>query len=182
MKVDINIIPDEQKKERMLERRIGAILRFGFSIFFALIVLSSVLFIAQVILNADYKLAKENSQSRRQSFSRESEQLEDFLVNINLLSQKINKTSRETPRWLKVFARIAETAPPEIKLISVHAEKEHLKISGFSRTREAFLDFQEKLKTEGIKNLTSPVSNVVSPEDFNFEIGMDLDKNFLNQP
>jgi len=182
MKININIIPGEQKKERMLEQKIGAILRFGFSIFFALVVLLSILIITQITLNADYKLARDDSQSRRQNFSKESEQAESFLVNINSLSQKINKISGETPRWSKVFLQITQAAPAGIKLTLIHVEKEHMKIAGFSKTREAFLEFQEKLKTEGFKNLTSPVSNVVSPKDFNFEVEADLDKKYLNQP
>ncbi|MDI6778076.1 MAG: hypothetical protein QMD77_02695 [Patescibacteria group bacterium] len=182
MKIRINILPDAQKEERFTEQKIGAVLRFGLLICFVLAFFSSVLLVAQIILYADYKVAKAGSESRRQNVDKESDQAEQFLADINSLSQKINKTSDETPRWSKVFLRISQIAASDIKLTSVHVEKEHMKISGFSKTREAFLEFQEKLKGEGLKNLKSPVSNVVSPKDFDFEVKADIDKNYLNQP
>lgn len=182
MKIKINILPDGQKEERITERKIGAVLRFGLSICFALAFFSSVILAVQIILYADFISAKASSESHRQNVDKESEQAEKFLEDVNSISQRVSKTSGETPRWSKVFLEISRITPGDIKLTSVRVEKEHMKIAGFSKTREAFLEFQEKLKGEGFKNLASPVSNVVSPKDFNFEMEADMDKNYLNQP
>ncbi len=182
MRIDVNIIPDEQKRERAVEQKTGAIVRFGFSLILALVVLFFALLAAQIVLRADYQSARDSSQSRAGGSVRESDQAESFLTKVNSLSKKINGTSAETPRWSKVTLAISEAAPDDVKLTAVHVEKEHLKIGGFSRTREAFLNFQDKLRAAGFKNLVSPVSNVVSPRDFNFEVEADLDKSYLNQP
>lgn len=182
MRVNINIIPDEQKRERETERKVGAIARFGFSLTLALLVLSAALTVAQLVLDADYQSAKAGSPSPSGGSAGESDQAESFLKKVNSLAKKINVTSAETPRWSKIFLEISDEAPEDIKLTAIHIEKEHLKIDGFSKTREAFLAFQDKLRAAGFKNLVSPVSNVVSPKDFNFEMEADLDKNYLDQP
>lgn len=182
MKIKINILPDEQKEERIIEKKIGEVLRFGLSICFVLAFFSAVLFSAQIVLFGDLKSARADSESHRQNVDKESEQAENFLADVNAASQKISRISGEVPRWSKVFLRISRIAPAGVKLTSVVVEKEHMKISGFSRAREDFLEFQEELKKEGIKNLSSPVSNIVSPKDFDFEMEADLEKNYLNKP
>ena len=182
MRIDINIIPDEEKKERKAEKKMGFILRISFSVFFALTVLSGVLFFAQFALNADYNAAKADSQNRRQNFSKESEETEGFLTSVNALSQKIKKTSDEIPHWSKIFVNLSRFTPVEIKLTLVDVEKEHIKINGFSKTREAFLEFQKKLEEGEFKNLKSPESNFVSQKDFIFEVEADFDKSYLSRP
>jgi hypothetical protein len=180
MKIDINIIPDEEKRERAIEKKVGLILRISFSFIFALAVLSGGLFAAQYFLSINYSAAKADSQSQRQNSDKESEQTESFLASVSTLSQKIAKTSDETPRWSKIFVSLSQITPADITLTAVHAEKEHIKISGFSKTREAFLEFQKKIEESEFKNLKSPESNFVSQKDFIFEIEADIDKDFLN--
>jgi Tfp pilus assembly protein PilN len=181
MKIDISIVPDGEKKERAAERKIGLILRIGFSVFLALVVLSGVLFFTQFALNAEYSEAKNDSQNRQQNLNRDIEETEDLLTRVNILSKKIQSTSEETPRWSKVLTGLSQFSPAEIRFTLVSVEKEHIIIKGFSKTREAFLDFQTKLGENGYKNLKSPISNLVSPKDFNFEVEADFDKSFLVQ-
>jgi Tfp pilus assembly protein PilN len=181
MKIKINILPDEQKEKRELERRIGAIARFSSSIVFVLLVLAIVLFSAQIVLGINYNSAKKTSRNNQNQPSRDVENTEKLFNDVNLVTKKIKSTSGEIPRWSKVFKKMSDIAPDEIIITLIHAEKEHMKITGFSKTREAFLDFQEKIKSEGFKNLVSPVANLVSPADFNFEVEADVDKDYLNQ-
>jgi hypothetical protein len=181
MKISINILPDGQKEKREVEKKIGEISRFGFSLVFAFLVFLSVLFSARLVLGIDYKSVQETSGNRSGDFNKDIKQTEDFLSDMNKVSQKINKNSEETPRWSKIIKKISDISSPDLRLVLFHAEKEHIKIDGFSKNREAFLDFQEKLKTEGFGNINSPISNLVSPKDFNFEIEMDVDKKYLDQ-
>lgn len=181
MKISINVLPDEQKKSREIENKIGIILRFSASLVSALLFLAVVFFVARIILRADYHSAKVISESRSSQSSYEVEQAEKLLSDVNSASKKITGVSGEIPHWSPVLKKISEICPEEIRINLIHAEKEHIKISGLSKTREAFLIFQDKLKSEGFKNPISPPSNIVSPRDLIFELEFDLDKNFLNQ-
>ncbi len=182
MKVSINILPDEQKEKREIEKKIGKISCFGFSLVFILLVLLAVLFSARLVLNIDYKSVQETVGNRPGNSEEDINQTENLLSEINNISKKINKTSEETPRWSKVLKKIAEISPPDSKITLIHVEKEHIKLDGFEKNRDPyFLDFLEKLKAEGFKNIDSPDSNIVSKNDFNFEIEMDVDSKYLNQ-
>jgi hypothetical protein len=181
MKIKINILPDEQKEKREQERKIGAISRFSSSIIFVLLVLAVVLFSAQIVLGINYNSAKKTSRDSQNQPSRDVENTEKLFNNVNLVTKKIKSTSGEIPHWSRIFKKISDISPNEIRITLIHAEKEHIKITGYSKTREAFLDFQDKIKVEGFKNLVSPVANLVSPADFNFEVEMDIDKEYLNK-
>jgi|GEM_PF-980052 len=181
MKININVLPDKQKKNREIENKIGNILRFSFSLVFALFILAMVFFIARIILKADYQAAREISENRSIQSSREVEDAEKLLNDANAISKKITVISGEIPHWPSVFKRLSEICPEEIRINMVHAEIEHMKITGFAKKRDAFIEFQNKLTSEGFKNIISPSSNIVSPQDFIFDIEFDLDKKYLNQ-
>jgi Tfp pilus assembly protein PilN len=181
MKIKINILPDEQKEKRELERKIGAILRFSSSIVFVLLILAIVLFSAQIVLGIYYNSAKKTSQKNQSQPSRNVESTEKLFNDVNLITKKIKLISGEIPRWSRVFEKISDIAPNEVRITLIHVEKEHMMINGFSKTREAFLEFQDKINSEGFKNLVSPVANLVSPSNFDFEVEVDVDKDYLNQ-
>jgi hypothetical protein len=181
MKISINILPDEQKEKRKIEKKIGMIVRFGSSVFFVLLILTAVLFCAQLVLNVDYRSVQNMDSSHPGSADNEMKQAEAFLNGVNSSAQKINKISSDTPRWSKVLKKISDISSSDLSINLIHVEGNHIKLQGFSKSREAFLDFQEKLKAEGYKNINSPVSNLVSPKDFDFGIEMDVDSKYLNQ-
>jgi len=181
MKININILPDEQKEKRGIEKKIGTIGRFGFSLIFVLLVLAAVLFSAELILNIEYRSVQNTADDHPVNADKDMKQTEVFLNEVNASAQKINNISSNTPRWSKALKKMSDISPPDIRISLIHVEGAHIKIRGFSKNREALLDFQEKLKAEGYKNINSPISNLVSPKNFNFEIEMDVDSKYLNQ-
>ena len=181
MKIKINILPDEQKEKREIERKIGILGRFGFSLIFVLLILIAVLFSAELILNIEYRSVQSATNDNSATADKDMKQTEDFLDEVNVSAQKINNISSNIPRWSKVLKRLSDISPPNLRINLIHVEGSHLQLKGFSKSREALLDFQEKLKTEGYKNINSPISNLVSPKNFDFEIEMDVDSKYLNK-
>lgn len=181
MKININILPDEQKEKREIEKRVGKYGRFGFSLIFVLLILVAVLFSARLILNIEYQSIEETAANHPETADDEMGRTEAFLNEVNASAQKINKISADTPRWSKVLKKMSDISPTDLRIILFHVQGNHIKIQGFSKNREEFLDFQEKLKAEGYDNINSPISNLVSPKDFNFDIEMDVDVKYLNR-
>lgn len=181
MKININILPDEQKEKRGIEKKIGTIGRFGFSLIFVLLFLAAVLFCAKLVLNINYRSVEDSAGDHSGVANEEMKQTEIFLNEVNASTHNIGNISSSTPRWSKVLKKMSDISPPDMRISLIHVEGNHIKLQGFSKSREAFLDFQEKLKAEGYKNINSPLSNLVSPKNFNFEIEMDVDSKYLNQ-
>jgi len=180
--IKINLLADREKQERASEEKLGIIMRAGLSVIFGLILLSAMMFSIQTILAIELKSAQEESQTHSAKSIQDIESAENILKDANQISQKVIATSKAVPYWSKILRRLSDDCPDGLKILTIHAEKEHVKISGFAKTREAFLVFQNKLGESGFKNLASPVSNLVSPENLNFTVEFDIDKNYLSQP
>lgn len=180
--IRINLLSDREKKERLISKKVGVIARLGLAIVFVLILLAIVIFSALVILDINLKSVREEAKKYPAESVKEIEETENLLEDMKSISQKIGKNSQDVPYWGKVFRVISAISPDGVKMTNIHIEKEHMKLSGFAKTREEFLVFQEGLKKDYFKNIVSPVSNLVSPKDFSFTVEFDVEKNYLNQP
>lgn len=180
--IRINLLSDKEKKERLIDKKVGIVFRMGISIVFALFLLASVMFSALVILGINLKSVKEETKTYPTESVKEIEETENLLKDVESISQKIVKNSENVPCWGKILKVISDISPDGVKLTNIHIEKEHMKLTGFAKTREEFLAFQEGLKRDNFKNLNSPVSNLVSPKDLPFTVEFDVEKSFLNQP
>ncbi len=180
--IKINLLSNEERKKRLVNKKAGLIVRLGLSVVFALVILSLIMFSALIILEINLKSVKEETKKYPASSAKEVEETEDLLKGVNSVSKKIYEDSKNVPRWKKILDFFAAVCPEGLQITNIHIEKEHVKIAGFSKTREEFLNFQESLRKDYFKNLDSPVSNLVSPENFSFSLEFDVDKNYLSQP
>src|SRR3989339_202246 len=179
--IKINLLSDQEKNERLVDKKVGTIVRLGLSIFFALIILASVMFSALVILEINLKSVREETKTYSVGSVKKIEETEQLLKDVESVSQKIAKNSQNVPYWGKILETISTISPDGVKITNVHIEKEHVKLPGFSETREGFLAFQEGLKKDYFTNFSSPISNLVSPKDFSFMVEFDVEKNYLNR-
>lgn len=180
--IRINLLPDQEKKERLIDKRVGMVVRLGLSIVFGLFILALVIFFALVILEINLESVRKEAKSYPTGSTKETEETENLLKDVKLISQKIGNNSKNVPYWGKIFKVISDISPDGVKVTNIHIEKEHVKLTGFAKTREEFLTFQESLKKDYFKNINSPVSNLVSPKDVSFAVEFDVEKSFLNQP
>lgn len=91
---------------------------------------------------------------------------------------KISKISSNIPNWARVLVRISELSPDGIRIDQLSADGSQLKISGFSKTRDDFLNFQDKLKTEGFQ-FPVDISNLVASTDFDFDLEITVPQDYL---
>jgi len=104
--------------------------------------------------------------------------LEKVFQDTNNQVANVSKISSNIPNWARVLVRISELSPDGIRINQLSADGSQLKISGFSKTRDDFLTFQEKLNGEGFQ---SPVdlSNLVASNDFNFDLQLNIPQDYL---
>lgn len=180
--IEINLLADQDKEERKLEKKLGVVLRTGLSIVFSLIILLGLMFSIENVLRIEFEAAQADALAHPMESSKDIADAENLIKNANAVSAKVAAAAKQTPFWSKVFKKLSDDAPDGLMLETIHVEKEHMKITGFAKTRDDFLSFQDKLNSEGFSKMVSPVSNLVSPENFDFTIEFDVDKNYLSQP
>lgn len=176
--ISINVLPDNLKEKLRKEKETRKILQLSFSLIFAMVVLSGTLFAVQIALNIERSGEREANMHSQNRPSINVEQDGKLLQDLDMESQKLVKIGAEIPHWPKVFKKISEVCPEGLKISSLKGEGEHVKIAGFSKTREALLNFQDSLRKEGFQ-VPDSLNNLVSPSDINFNLEMDVDKGYL---
>lgn len=178
MEISINVLPDEQKAKWDEEKKISLILKLGFSFVAVLLILNIVLALMQVVLGIEYQTAKKESEYSFTKKAAAGNQPEKVFQETNSRVATLLKIKSSIPQWTRVLAKISQILPEEIRLNQLSAEENRLKVSGFSKTREAFLDFQEKLKIEGFQ-FSVDISNLVASRDFNFDLELTIPQDYL---
>jgi Tfp pilus assembly protein PilN len=182
MNIRINLLADKDKEERKLEETLGVILRTGLSLIFTLFILFGILNAIEMVLHIEFDSAQKEMKTHPSESMDDIIAAEGLLKDANAISTKISTTAKQVPYWSKILEKLSNDVPDGMQINNIHIEKEHLKIIGFAKTREAFLMFQDKLRGGTYKNLVSPISNLVSPDNLEFTVEVDVDKNFLYQP
>jgi Tfp pilus assembly protein PilN len=178
MKININVLSDNQKEKIREERKIGFALKMGFAFVAALLLLNGVLYLLQGILGIEYLAAQKSSSRSFAGSMAEEVQLEKVFQETNNQVSALSKISSAIPNWARVLARISELCPSDVRIKKLSAGSNLLKISGFSKTREAFLDFQNKLKNEGFQ-FSTDISNLVASNNFDFELELTIPEDYL---
>ena len=136
-------------------------------------------FLMQGILGIEYQAAKKSSgYSLAGGKCRKENQLEKTFQETNSQVSALAKINSDIPNWARVLARISELCPDEIRIKQISADGTHLKISGFSKTRDGFLDFQNSLKNEGFQ-FSVDISNLVASENFDFDLDLTIPDSYL---
>jgi Tfp pilus assembly protein PilN len=178
MKIDINVLPDRQKEKMSEEKKIGFVLKLGLSFVAVLALLNVVFFLMQFVLKIEYQAADKPRPAVSDDSSSKENQLEKIFQNTSKQVGKISKTSGVVANWARFFVRISAICPAGIQMNNISVEMNHVKISGFSKTRDDFLDFQDKLKAEGFV-FSVDLSNLVAAQDFNFDLELDVPQDYL---
>ena len=179
--IEINLISDKEKKERLVEKKVGLVVRLGVSFVFAMLLLASVMFSAQVILAINLKSVKEETRTYPADSVKEIEETENLLKEVESLSKKIEKNSQDVPRWGKFLRVIADISPEGVKIDKYSYRKTAREAHWFCQNARRISGLSRELKRDSFKNLNSPISNLVSPKDFSFMVEFDVEKNYLNQ-
>lgn len=178
MKIEINILPDEEKEKIKEEKKIGFALKFVFSFIAVLVLANIVLYLMQSVLGIEYKAAKKSSESTLSKNSGKENQLEKTFQETNTQVDKILKISSNLPNWAQVLARISELCPEGVRVSQISADGTQMKITGFSKSRDDFIEFQDKLKSEGFQ-FTTDISNLVASNNFNFDLEPNVPQDYL---
>lgn len=180
MKIKINVLPDVQKEKRIQEKKTSLVLRVGISSIAVLVLLNAILFLMGIVLNIEYQAAKKSSEHAVVRSIGEEKQSENIFREIGSLAATLSGVKAGLPHWARVLVRISEMSSEEIRVKSLAAEENRLKISGFAKTREALLSFQGELKKEGFQ-VPSNISNLVASRDFDFVLEVTVPDDYLTR-
>jgi Tfp pilus assembly protein PilN len=178
MKIDINVLPDAQKEKINEERRIGNMLKLFFSLIMVLLIVNIVLYAMRIILNVELQVEKKSSESVMQRISGKEDQLENIFKKTGVQVANLKKIRSAIPNWARVLARISELSPDGIRVSQITAEGMQMKISGFAKTRDDLIAFQDRMHSEGFQSPVD-ISNLVASKNFKFDLNLAISQDYL---
>lgn len=174
----VNLIPAERKNELKIKKinffliKNGLVLILGFIVFYLfmlanLFVLSIYQKISENGLSGDEKNKMENIITKtKKQIDVEYSETESFIKSFN-----------KDQNYSKYFEEINKNLPEDVYFKKIKIEKGILTINGWSESRDSLIDFEKSLKEKDLfENMETPISNLTSQENVNFEIVLKLKK------
>lgn len=170
----INLLPPQQRlaeEEKESTRKIV----FSFIILFFILAASWImLFSVNQIIKQGADLQKTEIESYDRYFAQENnKKIEQDVENINKALSRISTIEKNKTVWSDTLIELSKIAPRDIRFSNIKLDKQEktITILGLAKTREEFLQFQNDIeKSEYFEKVVSPASNIISPENINFQI------------
>ncbi|HLC70245.1 MAG TPA: PilN domain-containing protein [Patescibacteria group bacterium] len=119
-------------------------------------------------LQEDFNSLSESAIVVSQEFTTQNQEVRDA----NRRLENFNNAGQGFKRMLPELLTVADNLPKDITLNSLNINRadSSLSISGSALTRQALLDYQEKLKEiTWLENVSSPISRLLQKENIPFE-------------
>jgi len=174
-----NLLPPEFKEELYYEA-INDTVKKVVLILSALLV---VLWMAGGILIWKFK-SEESNITRSRDVDLDSKKLYDLgkmndqFKELRTLNSKVSKSVGKEYRFSEVLTELSKTITPGVALTDFGTNSTQpgwMTIKGVARTRDAFLAFKKGIdESKFYEKVDSPASNYVSPENFEFQLNVQL--------
>jgi Tfp pilus assembly protein PilN len=172
--INLNLLPAKETKVMHKELALHTLIVVGVWLLLIVLLLGIILSWGKFFL--EHRLADVREQSILVTQTRVAVSAE--VVQVNSRLNEIANIQKEHIRWSLVLVELAELVPPGNKVseLIMSSDKQNLVIKGISQTRANLLALEGSLKQwSQIRELHAPLSNLLSPENINFEFSASLD-------
>lgn len=176
MKVTINLLPEERKREFLEKKTLAIIFKFFTTAFLAVILFSLFLFFCLWIIDIQIKSlkAQQTYLSENKKYSQVQE-VQKFAEDYYQQTSRIEKILQQYNYYWDLLIDISRVVPKGIRLEEMTLESNAISLSGFSDNREILIKFKESLeKNDKLSKIESPISNFTSSENINFNFKAEI--------
>jgi Tfp pilus assembly protein PilN len=177
MDILINLLPPERQKEIKNLRYIGIVLKIGTMALFALVVLASFSYACLYFISVEEKSVEEELVRFKQARSyQETQVAQDSLREYNKIASKVKSGLKKQKEYWNIIYEINSKVPADVVLTNFGVSADGMIVlKGLAYTRADFLAFKDGLEnSELLKNLESPISNLVMEKDVSFEFTAEI--------
>lgn len=167
--ITLNLIPPLQKKELRLLRVFIVIKNVIIYLLLYVTVAAIILLCAKLILQNNFNqvVADYNLNNRTgQLLGQEIKQFNQKLINIQTIQA-------DYTAWSEFLISVNELLPNDVVLYNITLDKQtkEIQISGRAKTRQALLDYQQKLNASAyLEKVEIPLSTLLEKENIDFTI------------
>lgn len=183
MNIRLNLIPEYRRAEIEKSRSFGFALKLGLEILVLFLFVEASLVSFQKIADLDLALARKSIDfdDKKKSFDKIAEYDEEFKSS-NLYLTELEKIRRDNVSWSLLFRRLDRLVAPEIIFNGLATKNFKIMLSGVADSREKLVAFKETLeKEECFRNVSLPLSNLVSRDNVDFQIEFVVEEKCLKK-
>lgn len=174
----VNLISPERKNELKIKKINFFLIKNGLVFILGLIVFYLFMLANLFVLNIYHKISEgeatgDEKNKMETTISKTKKQIdvkysetEDFIKSFN-----------QNKNYSKYFEEINKNLPKDVYFKKITIKEGILTINGWSENRDSLINFEKSLKEKDFfENIETPISNLTSQENVNFEIALKLKK------
>jgi len=181
MRIYLDLLPEEKKEEIKRKKIFLKVVRS--ELFFSVPIVAFFVILATINFSLREKTKEIERVYGMDNSQKEYKELESYENSFGEINAKINnifKLQRGHNDWSNIFYRLSDTVPENVYLSDLATVDYRISIAGKAKTREDFLKFQEKIKSEEcFSDVEVPLSNLVSKENVGFQVDFNVNKDCL---
>lgn len=181
MKIYLDLLPTEQKKELHRNKIFHRIIKQELLFALPLFALIGVLFAANFVLkNQKENVVLQNSQVQTGSRYQELDSYENKFKITNENTANLSKIQAGHLQWTEILKFFNSLVPENVHIISIATKNYKMMISGLAQNRDDLLTFKDKLeKNTCITEVNLPLSNIVQRENIDFQMDFSIKEECL---
>lgn len=182
MRIFINLLPEDKKKEIKRKKRLRLIIWQEFMFLFIIAVFISIVISTNLILKIQTSsLDKVYNFEQTQLSYQELQKYEDEFKQINSEMSMLYDIQQSNLRWLSVFYELDSIVSEEIILTDLITKNYSITLLGKADARNDLLKFQENINaSECLDGANVPLSNLVFKENINFQMNFRVKEDCLS--
>jgi Tfp pilus assembly protein PilN len=172
MKISLDLLPEDQKKELKRSRLFRKIIWFEIMFLFPFFVMVIILLNNLYILNYQKEsLIKLYAQEQGNDKFKELKQFQDSFKNANEVSLDALNFQTKHFHWINVIEEINTIIPSNVSISNISTKEFQIILVGKANNRDDLLSFQAGLqKSECFKDINLPLSGMVQKNNVDFQI------------
>ena len=180
--IKLNLIPPYRKEEIQKNRRLRTFMRWEGELFLIFAIFVAGLFSINYILKINLSVASDILNSAMQSNEQYKaiEKYDSDVRDMNSLLAVASKIQGGQLYWSKFFVKINEEVISGITIENMANKNYTVSLSGKADTRENLLVFKDRMEKEDcFEKIDLPLSDLVSKENLNFQMDIQVKKECL---
>lgn len=181
MKLTLNLLPEERKKEINNKKIFGMAVKQSLLFLLPIICLVSVLIVLNAVLNWNFEI--QNKSFDDQQNQEQYKKLKEYESNFSRINSKLGillKIETNHFHWSKAIRELSGLVPGDVYLSGLVNKDFQISISGKAKTRDDFLKFKDRIsQSECFFNINTPLSNLVEKNDVDFQIDFEVKEECL---
>ena len=183
MEIRLNLLPENKKEEIAQAKRFRSAVFLEVEIFVIILVFLAFLFSINYILSLETKFAEDsiNQDSGKEQY-KVVKQYEENFSTTNSKTADLGLINKDQLYWSNMFQKLSNLTMDGVSISSMSTKNFSIIITGVSSTRDELIAFKDKLSTDKcFSNVDLPLSDLVSKDNVNFQINLNINRDCLNQ-